>query len=144
MKGNERKYYAVKCKCGHVGRDCYIPIEFAVIASSKKEAAEIGRNIPRCKHHHKDCILNVRELSYQEYIKLNKDNANDPYLHCKSIQEQSLFDLSDRLVADPHYRDENSRKEKEVQKHTIFQGKERIRNPKKFVKLYELKEAYCY
>ena len=37
----EKKYYSVKCKCGHVGAyRFYIPIEFGVIATSKKEAAE--------------------------------------------------------------------------------------------------------
>ena len=32
-------YYLVSCKCGHVGRDKYIPINFAVIAENGEEAA---------------------------------------------------------------------------------------------------------
>ena len=43
----ENKYYSVKCKCGHVGANrFYIPIEFGVIASSKKEAAEKDISLP--------------------------------------------------------------------------------------------------
>ena len=145
MRANEKKYYEVECKCGHVGRDYYIPIRFAVTASSKKEAAAIGRHIPRCKHHHKDCVLNVRELSFQEFVKLKEENANDPYLRCTNKQEQSLYDLSNRLVKDLHFFEHHDQKtEKENQKHQIFQGKDKIRNPKKYIKLYELKEACCY
>lgn len=142
----ERRYYAVECKCGHTGsRRTYIPIRFAVVARSKKEAAAIGREIPRCKHHHKDCILNVTELSYEEFIELRKENDNDPFLRCHSIQEQCLYDLSDRFVADPHYSEINKEKRvREEQIHQTFQGKKKIRNPKRFIRFNQLQEAYCY
>ena len=130
---NEKKYYAVKCKCGHTGsRKLYIPIEFGVIASSGKEAAFIGRQIPRCKHHHKDCVLDVREVSYEEYKIICNRNNEDPYLHCKSIQEQSQYDLSDRFVKEPRYIDVDDIEEE--QKISVFFGKNKIRNPKKFIR----------
>ena len=144
MDQGEKKYYGVKCKCGHVGRSHYIPIEFAVIACSKKEAAEIGRLLPRCKHHHKDCVLDVRELSLEEYEELSEANHNDPYLRCQSIQEQSDYDLSDRLMMDPCFEGWRGKREKEEQRHQVFKGKTRIRNPKKFARLNEEMEAYCY
>ncbi len=141
----ENKYYAVECKCGHTGsRKTYIPIKFAIKASSKKEAAKIGRGIARCKHDHKDCILGVEELSYQEYLIVRHKNLNDPFLRCHSIQEQNLYDLSDRVVPDPHYYIMNKEKRtREKQIHQTFQGKEKIRNPKKFIRFNELQEV-CY
>ena len=139
----ENKYYSVKCKCGHVGANkFYIPIEFGVIATSKKEAAEKGRWIPRCKHHQKDCILEVKELTHQEFLKLNDRNRHDPYLNCHSVQEQRLFDLSDRLIPEPVYEEPYKRnKERSVYMH----GKTNIRHPKRYMKnIFKMQEAYSY
>lgn len=146
MRVQERKYYAVECKCGHTGsRRTYISIRFAVSAFSGKEAAAIGRSIPRCKHHHKDCVLNVSEISYQKFVELRKENSQDPFLRCHSIQEQEMYDLADRFVLDPHYQEINKEKRvREEQIHQTFHGKEKIRNPKRFIRFNELKEAYCY
>ena len=69
-----KNYYKVVCKCGHVGRDHYVLITFGVIAESGKDAARIARAIPRCKHHHKDCIREVSKISYQEFLEINKDS----------------------------------------------------------------------
>lgn len=142
MKCGNTKYYAVTCKCGHVGVKYYIPIEFPIYANSKKEAAAIARNIPRCKHHHKDCILGVREIAYYEFKEIRNKNKKDPYLCCKSIQEQSMYDLSSRIVEDSHFFNKNIRKVKEEQKHQIFQRKDKIRNPKTYLRFYKLEENY--
>ena len=113
MTSNEKKYYAVTCKCGHTGsRKTYIPITFPIRAYSGMQAAAIGRTKPRCKHDHKDCVISVKEVTRDEYKEICIRNANDPYLHCHSIQEQRLIDISDRLVADNHYY-ENQRVRKE-------------------------------
>ena len=137
-----KNYYKVKCKCGHVGRSHYIAIDFPVAASSGKEAAEIARKIPRCKHHHKDCILEVTKISYEEYICIYKDNNEDPYLKCGSIQEQRDIDISDRLV-------EESRSEpiaREGSRRRVFSGKTKIRNPKKFIKFnwFEERKVFAF
>ena len=98
--------------------------------------------MPRCKHHHKDCVLSVEEISYDQYEILKSINQNDPYLRCTSIQEQQLYDLSDRLIVDTHYMDEDE--ERETQVHQRFFGKMKIKNPKRFIRNYYLEEAYSY
>ena len=100
------KFYRVTCKCGHVGRQFFIRIDFPVNADSGKEAAEIARNLPRVKHDHKDAILNCVEIDYEEYQIIQKINNNDPYLKCKNIQEQELIvGLADRLEPEPKYQE---------------------------------------
>lgn len=142
-----KKYYEVECKCGHTGsKRFYIPVKFAVAALNGKDAAEKGRMIPRCKHNHKDCVLSVREISYEQFINLNKINKEDPFLNCHSIQEQSKYDLSDRLVIDPHYSELHpTKKERENQIHPVCKGKTQIRNPKRYFKLYsDYEMEACY
>ena len=95
---NDKKYYEVVAKCGHVGRRKYVPIKFAVIASSGKEAAYIARYIPRVKHNDKHAILSVKEISYMRFVEINEVNAKDLYLKCGCKQEQDrMVDLSDRI-----------------------------------------------
>ena len=97
---NDKKYYAVEARCGHVGRYNCIIITFSVECESKKEAAKIVRQFPRVKHHKKDAIVSVREIDYSEYIDIQNTNHNDKYLKCTSIQEQKLLcnELSDRII----------------------------------------------
>lgn len=147
MEERKIKYYEVECKCGHTGsRRFYIPIKFPVKAYSKTEAAKKGKLIPRCKRDHKDCILNVKEISFVEYIDLQKLNNIDPYLKCHSIQEQNQYDLSDRFVEDPHYYETHQIKMRKSDSiHPIYQGKIKIKNPKKFIRFnkeYSM-EVYC-
>ena len=98
-----KKYYEVIAKCGHVGRKNYIPVKFAVIAESGKEAAKKVRQFPRVKHDHKDAILNVRCITLEEFLKIKESNDNDPYLKCHSRQEQNqIVNLAERMVADLH------------------------------------------
>lgn len=98
------KYYNVTAKCGHVGRENYIPISFAVKANSAKEASKRVRNFPRVKHDHKDAILSCKEINEEEFNNLVKINNNDSYLTCKSKREQKqTSDLINRLVLDPNY-----------------------------------------
>lgn len=147
MTIEEKKYYEVECKCGHTGsRKFYIPIKFAVKASNGKEAAEIGRQLPRCKHDHKDCVLGIREITHEEFVRISLVNRLDPFLNCHSIQEQKQFDLSDRMVEDPHYRETHPEEvEKEVSIKPVFKGKTRIKNPKKFIRFYqEYSMEVCY
>ena len=102
----EGKYmYGVQCKCGHVGRHRYMPIEFPVIAENKKEAAQIARQIPRVKHDHKDAILNVRQVSQREYENMRQLNKDNPYLKIGSKHEQKKIDkyIDEHALPDPHY-----------------------------------------
>lgn len=103
MQKDEKKYYKVICKCGHVGKQNYVPVQFAVMAESGKEAAKMARLFPRVKHNHKDAILNVIEITYEQYLELVTINKNDPYLLCHSRHEQNeICDLSERIVKDMH------------------------------------------
>ena len=96
-----RYMYAVQCKCGHVGRHRYMPIEFPVIAINKKEAAKIARQIPRVKHDHKDAILNVRQVSEREFKEINEINNCNPYLKINSKhQQKEINDYIDEHAVD--------------------------------------------
>ena len=133
-------YYAVKCKCGHVGRSCYVLITFGVIAESGKEAARIARSIPRCKHHHKDCIREVTKISYEEYLRINETNNNDPYLKCSSIQEQRSINMSGRLIDEEKVKE----RKREATIHKLYDGKTVIKNPKKFIRFNYDALSYTY
>ena len=126
------KYYSVTTKCGHVGKRYYLPLTFAIRAESAKEAARIAREMPRVKHDHKDAIQSVLEISRGEYIALRQQNDADPYLQCKSVQEQRMIEtIYDRLV-------EEDREEREYRKEKAqaryYLGKKPIRNVKSFLR----------
>ena len=84
----EKKSFKAVCMCGHVGRNNYIPIAFAIKAVDGKEAAKIARGLPRVKHHKKYAVLSCEEISEEQYVELKRINDEDPYLSCKNIQEQ--------------------------------------------------------
>ena len=99
----EKRYYSVKAKCGHVGRYNCIWIDFAVVAKSKKEAISKIRKEGRVKRNHNDFIKAVNEITFEEFIALKAQNDTDAYLHCKNIQEQrQIQEFGLRVVADQH------------------------------------------
>ena len=135
----EQKYYAVITKCGHVGRKNYIPVKFAVVAESGKEAAKKVRQFPRVKHDHKDAILDVRCITLEEFLEIKESNDNDSYLKCHSRQEQNLIvNLAERMVADLHNVkqafDKQARKDRVAYKLRKF----------KILEESSKKEDYCY
>ena len=85
----EQKYYAVTTKCGHVRKSRYVEVTFAIAAEDGKEAARIGRFIPRVKHEYPMAIVNVVRISYEDYLELKENNSNNLYLQCSSKQEQN-------------------------------------------------------
>lgn len=93
------KYYGVEALCGHVGRGRCVRKNFGVIAENGKEAARKGREMPRVKHHVKEAILSVRELTYHDYLTIIIGNDYDPYFTAKNIQEQRLACM-DMMVED--------------------------------------------
>lgn len=74
-------YYLVEVMCGHVGAFAYIPVVFPILAEDGREAAKKARSIPRVKHHNKYAILNVKKVSYDEYILQQEVNNSDAYLN---------------------------------------------------------------
>lgn len=139
MKNEFKKYFMVIAKCGHVGRKNYIPVKFAVVAESGKEAAKKVRQFPRVKHDHKDAILDVRCITLEEFLEIKDINDNDPYLKCHSRQEQNLIiNLEERMVADLHNVkqafDKQARKDRVAYKLRKF----------KILEESSKKEDYCY
>ena len=126
------KLFEVEAKCGHVGKNKFTLKIFAVKAESAKRAAEIVRQIPRVKHHHKDAIRRVVEISFNRYIEICNINKEDPYFTCKNIQEHRQK-VTDCVVFQEM---EYEVKEKEKSKKLIYIGKELIRKPKRFIKNY--------
>ncbi len=122
IKNNPKRYFAVTCKCGHVGRDHYIPITFAIVAGNKKEASEKASTFPRVKKNHRYRILSNKEIDYQTYLKIKADNEKDPYLHIKTKSQQRLI-------------------QPEIDKRTVKEelvknGRKRTMNEKKYGKKY--------
>ena len=93
-----KKYFKVNAKCGHVGRRKFINIDFAVVALNAKEAAAKARMFGRVKHHYKDAINSVEEISLDEFVILVETLKNDPYILCDNIQDQRrIEDLYERV-----------------------------------------------
>lgn len=131
-----QKYFKVTCKCGHTGsKKTYIPITFPVKAINGKEAASKARWIPRCKHHHKDCVQKVVECTYEEYIELIEINKTNPYLSCKCIQDQRRLNIESQFVEETQYIDIRGTNEFEKlsDNKAYYYGKKRIKHPKKYM-----------
>ena len=134
-----KNYYEVIAKCGHVGKKHYVPVKFAVVAESGKEAAKKVRQFPRVKHDHKDAILDVRCVTLEEFLEIKEINDKDPYLNCHSRQEQNLIvNLAERMVADLH----NVKQifDKQVRKDRVAYKLRKF----KILEESSKKEDYCY
>lgn len=94
------EHYAVTAQFGHVGRGKYIPKTIPVYAGNGREAAEKVRWMPRVKHHRKDAIIDVRNISEEEYLELKEINKNDPYFKVGSKQEQEklCLDIDESVI----------------------------------------------
>ncbi len=85
-------YCEVVAKCGHVGRGKYIIKNFYIKAETRKEAAKTVRWLPRVKHHQKDAIQSVREVSYEEFESGKDRMKRDPYFSVKNSTDQRALD----------------------------------------------------
>ncbi len=133
--------FEVCAKCGHVGRGKYVEKIFAVYAPDAKAAAKIARNIPRVKHHHKDAIRYVEEVSYDRFMEIRWMNMADPYMNCSSIQEQrkmceGYITVKEEVRVEPRFKEEGSGRQ-------LYDGKKAIRNPKKYYRKYDRDERFA-
>ena len=129
--------YKVTAKCGHVGKGHFVIKNFPVKACNGKEAAKVARNFPRVKHHHKDAIFRVVEISLEEYNDLILINNEDPYFHCTNIQEQRMYN-------EVIYSEEILEKTRpNISNKVIYHGKELIRHPKRYIKNHYFMERYA-
>ena len=131
------KVFKVTAKCGHVGRSYYVIKSFPIQAPNGKEAAKIARSLPRVKHHHKDAIISVEEITLTDYYLLVQKNNNDPYFSCQCVQDQRRYE---EIVYSESYEEERSY---EAPHKTIYYGKEILRNPKKFMRKIYFTERYA-
>lgn len=112
------KYYEVEAKCGHVGRNNYILKRFYICAINGKEAARIARSLPRVKHHHKDAIRYVKELTFDAYCLGKKETENDAYFKVFNHQDQIRYcDLSELIVKEKD--EDNKKKQSHIKKKLI-------------------------
>ena len=103
-------YYKVIAKCGHVGRNKYIFKNLFIKATSRKEAATKARNYPRVKHHHKDAIRDVIEITFEEYCNGKKCNKEDKYFHVHNSTDQRIYGCVD--IKDVHPEEEKTKYKK--------------------------------
>ncbi len=98
----QRKYYIVKAKFGHVGRDKYLPLDIPVRAINKKDASAKAKRMGGVKRDHPDwCLKGPTEVSKEEFIACQTKLSADPYWNKKTRQNINLF--KDRLVDEPNY-----------------------------------------
>jgi hypothetical protein len=127
-----QRWFLVTAKCGHVGRERYLPVTFAVIAQNARQAAAKARQYPRVKRHHKDAILRVEEIDKQTYLAAIEQNNNDPYLRCRSRREQSPYEKQIQTRTLPETASMPVRKEQEGK--TLYLGKTPLRSPRAFLR----------
>ena len=132
-----KKYYIVKTKCGHVGRNNWVEIDLPIMADNGKEAALKARLTPRVKHHRKDAIISVKSVSKVEYCECLKVYREDPYTKCKNNQDQRMIDGFERRIqtTDEVERDYTNKKKSarfKLRKHQIM-IKEMIEMEKEYI-----------
>lgn len=125
--------YEVQAKCGHVGKNMYTLKTFAISASSRAEAAALVCNLPRVKHHHRDAILRVVEIDWDRYHEIQQFNRQDPYFQCHSIQEQRHL-CPNLTVYEEEKKEDYRAKITSPQEKPVFDGKQKIRNIKKYMR----------
>ena len=142
-----KKYFSVKTKCGHVGKYHCVWIDFAVVAENAKEAAQKVKKYSRVKRHQKSCIESVMELDFEDFIVLKAKNDADPYLHCKSIQEQRAVEgFEDRIEVDEYNISKYSKKitKKESLEYRVKKVQTREKSHKRALKEYFYEEAIAW
>ena len=137
MKCGTIKYYKVLAKCGHVKRNKYYEGTFYVRAKDGKAAAAFVRQIPRVKHDKKDAILSVEEITRPVYLKGKQEVQKEMYFKCHNSTQQRLYmdEIRKQIKDEPEKNDYKNNKDSKTTK-DVFEGKNRIRNPKRFSKHY--------
>ena len=93
---NQKKYFQVTAKCGHVGKGRYVPINFAVYAENAHEASQRALTFPRVKRNRKDAIIDCVEITHEEYMVLLDANRRDPYLKAKCHRQIAAEEIESR------------------------------------------------
>jgi len=100
-RGNEsrpsHKYFKIKVKLGHVSRRKYLPMFLPIQARSIQEVVDIARRHGGVKSDHPNwCLEKPVEITYEEFLTLDKQTYSDLYWQGKTRSHVGLF--ADRLV----------------------------------------------
>ena len=142
-----KKYFSVTTKCGHVGRLNCVWIDFAIYAESAKKAAEIARKKARAKHHHKNTIKEVVEITMDEFYKLRALNDADAYLHAKNHREQLQIEgFEERIELDEYNiaRKHKKSSKKESLEFRVKRANAKEKSHKRALKEYFYEEAMAW
>lgn len=86
------KYYLVKVKLGHVGRQQYLPMALPIKANNVNEAINIARNHGGVKRNHKDWCLEIpQEIDLSQYQAQQKLVYENQYWQGMANQMAGLF-----------------------------------------------------
>lgn len=89
------QYFKVIAKCGHVGRGNYVPVAFAVKATSRSTASQKVMTYHRVKKQLNDAIISCEEIDKITYNELKLANKTNAYLHSKCKRQQNeIIDFS--------------------------------------------------
>ena len=142
-----KKYFSVKTKCGHVGKFHCVWIDFAVAAENAKEATEKVKQYGRVKRHQKSCIESVAQIDFEDFMMLKAKNDADPYLHCKSVQEQRAIEgFEERIELDEYNIARFSKKttKKESLEFRVKRANAKEKSHKRALKEYFYEEAIAW
>jgi len=130
-KNSDRKFFAVRVKCGHVGRDHYVERTYYVGAPDAKQAATLAKELPRVKRDHKDAILSVEEVTHEEFREGRARNAEDPYLAARNPQEVRVAITNEDLSKETRERmDEDARdRRKGVANKSVVDPSKKLKKP---------------
>ena len=142
-----KKYFSVETKCGHVGKLNCVWIKFAICAENAKGAAAIARQKARAKHHHKNTIKEVIEITIDEFCKLKAINDTDAYLHAKNHREQLQIEgFEERIELDEYNIARNHEKtsKKESLEFRVKRAQTREKSHQRTLREYFYEEALVW
>lgn len=99
MTQTTKKYFKVIAKCGHVGKNKYVPIPFAVSAQSRSEASQKALKFPRVKKQLDDAIISCEEIDKKTFKEIIKANQSNQYLKGKCNRD-NCFDGFQEMIED--------------------------------------------
>ena len=116
------KYYEIKAKCGHVGKNNYYVGTLYLYGENGRDAAAYARQQPRVKHDHKDAIISVKEISHEAYLRGKAQTRKSVYWTSTSIQQQRMFcpELVNQVLQENNKKNQYSKNHSLRKNYTAF------------------------
>ena len=83
-----KKYYSIIAKCGHVGANKYIDINFPIVAENEEHAIKLISLMPRVKKSLSNVITRFSEISYDQYLMIKEEFDNNNYINALAIESK--------------------------------------------------------